>query len=203
MMIVGLTGGIGSGKTAAANRFKHHGVTVINSDALAREVVAPGSDALAQITAHFGTEILDTNGQLNRAALRKIVFEDPAQREWLESLTHPLIAALTKQRLHAPRVTNEPPYRILESPLLLESSSHKQVDSILLIDAPQHVQLHRTMLRDGNTEEQVLAIIKAQMPRDKKHALSDHIVDNSGTPEQLHKKIDTLHQLYCKLAENH
>lgn len=200
MFLVGLTGGIGSGKSTAAERFTALGVTIVNSDAIAREIVLPDSKALNAIRQQFGFTVLQADGSLNRAALRAMVFADPTNRAWLEKLTHPLIANLTEQRLNAPLLNSEAPYRILESPLLLETNGHDKVDIILLIDAPQAVQLQRTMQRDNNSEDQVMAIISSQMPREQKHLHADDIVDNAGSLAQINQKIDDLHQHYCELA---
>ena len=201
MYIVGLTGGIGSGKTTAAARFAEHGVTIVNSDAIAREIVAAGSPALAEIVARYGSDLLTDEQELDRQALRKIVFNDQQERRWLEQLTHPMIAELTHQRLQAPQRADEPPYRILESPLLLESQQHEKVNCVLLVDIPHHQQIDRTTKRDNNDEALVRSIIDSQLPREHKQQRADYILDNSGDIEQLKHKVDELHQHFCDLAK--
>lgn len=200
MFIVGLTGGIGSGKSAAAERFFELGVRVVNADALAREVVAPGSPALDAIAERFGLQVLHEDGSLDRANLRRIIFDDPPARSWLEKLTHPLVAELTLARLQAPRDDSEACYRILESPLLLEAGSQQFVQRVLVIDCPIEVQVARVMRRDSNDREQVLRMIEAQMPRDAKLALADDVIDNSGSIEALHAAVGKLHEKYNELA---
>ena len=200
MYIVGLTGGIGSGKSAAAECFIEHGVTVINSDHIAREIVAPGSPALDAIAERFGLRILLEDGCLNRAALRTIIFDSEPERIWLEQLTHPLIVEITHERLQAAQYEEEPPYRILESPLLLETTQKEQVDRILLIDTPNHLQIERVTQRDGNSADQVSKIIESQMQQQKKLAHADDVIMNTGSLEELGKQVETLHSKYCNLS---
>jgi dephospho-CoA kinase len=150
MYIVGLTGGIGSGKTAAANRFRSLGVTVVNADDIAREVVAPGTPALETIAKKFGAGILNQDGSLNRSLLRKKIFGHEEYRSWLEKLLHPLIGETTDKRLQAPKTDlNEPPYRILEAPLLLETNGQHRVKRILLIQADRDQRIKRVVERDS------------------------------------------------------
>lgn len=203
MFVTGLTGGIGSGKSAASERFAELGVTVVDADALAREVVAPGTPALDAISERFGLQVLLPDGQLDRGALRGIIFADAAQRDWLEQLTHPLVRELTYQRLQATRHDDEAPYRILESPLLLETGGQHFVDRVLVIDCPRELQLARVMQRDGNEEAQVLRMLDAQMSRDARLALADDIIDNSGSLEDLHSAVESLHARYLELAATH
>ncbi|MGB5325202.1 MAG: dephospho-CoA kinase [Pseudomonadales bacterium] len=201
VLIVGLTGGIGSGKSAAAERFSELGVCVVNADAVAREVVAPGTPALDAIAERFGLQVLQGDGSLDRSALRHTVFSDPAEREWLEQLTHPLVGELTAARLGAPRDTQEPPYRILESPLLLETGRQQFVHRVLVVDCPRELQVARVMRRDASSRQQVLRMIDAQMSRDAKLALADDVIDNSGSLEALQDTVDQLHRKYCVLAD--
>lgn len=201
MFVVGLTGGIGSGKSAAAAIFTELGVTVINADIIAREIVAPGKQALASIAEHFGSEILQADGSLDRAQLRTHIFANADERQWLEQLTHPLIGMEIVEQLEAKKRANEAAYRILESPLLMETSQQQLADRLLLIDVPQAVQIERTMARDNNSEQQVKAIITAQMSREKKLALADDIVENTGTLKQLQQAIHHLHKQYNQTAK--
>src|SRR5699024_9074048 len=148
-LIVGLTGGIGSGKTAASDYLASLGITIVDADVVAREVVEPGQPALAQIETHFGREVILPNGHLNRATLRDIVFANPEQRKILEQITHPAIGAAIIAQLQA--ATS--PYSVLASPLLLETSQHQMVKRILLIDVPEDLQIARTTTRDNRSEE--------------------------------------------------
>ena len=198
--IVGLTGGIGSGKSAAAALFREHGVLVVDADQVARDVVEPGSVALAEIANRHGAGILLDDGSLDRAQLREIVFADDSERRWLEQLTHPMIGELMFERLHGPATDGEAPYRILESPLLFETEQKLLTDRSVLIDIPTDLQIARATARDNNSATQIEAIIAAQMPRDKKQALADDIIDNSGTLDELRQQVEAHHRQYCELA---
>ena len=194
--VVGLTGGIGSGKSAAAAMFRAWGIEVINADALAREVVEPGQPALNDIAAHFGSDILTAESYLDRAALRRIVFSNPEQKSWLENLLHPLIAVLLQQRLNA----TESPYTILESPLLLETEQYKLVERVLVIDASEEIQMDRTVKRDGSDEGVIRSIIASQTDRAKRIQHADDLVSNEEGLEQLRAKIEVLHNKYIGLV---
>ena len=204
MFVVGLTGGIGSGKSAAATIFAKLGVTVVNADNVAREIVEPGSEALKAIAKHFGQTILLDDGSLDRAALRKKIFSDAESshtaKQWLENLTHPLIRQRIMEHLNKNKSESEAGYRILESPLLMETNQHKLVDRLLLIDIPQSLQIERTMARDHNTKEQVDAIIAAQMSREDKQLLANDKIENTGTLVELEQQILALHSQYQELA---
>ena len=204
MFVVGLTGGIGSGKSAAAAIFAKLGVTVINADSVAREIVEPGSIALNAIVEHFGQAILLDNGHLNRAALREKIFSasesSNTAKQWLEELTHPLINQRIIERLNDKKSDTESDYRILESPLLLETQQRDLVDRLLLIDIAKSLQVERTMARDQNTEAQVNAIIAAQMSREDKQLLADDKIENSGTLLELEQQVISLHTKYQHLA---
>lgn len=197
MFVVGVTGGIGSGKTAATNRFAEHSITVVDADLASRVIVEPGRKAIQAIEAHFGSEVISADGTLDRRALRNIVFNDPNERKWLEQLTHPLIA---EEILHQLR-TSSSAYTILASPLLLESSQHKMAHRILVIDVPEALQISRTIARDETSEEGVKAIIAAQMSRQERLAMADDVVTNDQSLEFLHKAIDQLHLQYLAIAE--
>ncbi|MFO7551958.1 MAG: dephospho-CoA kinase [Haliea sp.] len=197
-LIIGITGGIGSGKSAVTDRFAQRDITVVDADQAARVVVEPGRPALEAIAAHFGGDILQADGSLDRAALRSIVFADPAQRQWLEQLTHPLIGEEIRAQLAASRS----PYTILSSPLLLESSSQRELaELVVVVDVPEEVQLARTMDRDANDEAQVRRIMAAQLPRDERLALADIVVDNSGPLEALDDIVAELHKEFLRRAE--
>ncbi len=189
-LIVGITGGIGSGKSALTGYLEAQGITVVDADVVARQVVEPGSTALATIKERFGPEILLDDGQLNRAALRKIVFADPAQRHWLEALTHPLIRAELARQLE--RSTS--PYTVLSSPLLLESGQSDYAEIVVVVDVSVATQIARTMQRDNNDREQVERIIAAQMDRETRCAKADIVIDNDGSLEDLHRQAEQLHE---------
>jgi dephospho-CoA kinase len=197
--VVGLTGGIGSGKSAAAERFAAHGIAVVDADQLARVVVEPGQPALLSIVEHFGDAVLDSAGALDRAALRARVFADEAERKWLEDLLHPRIAIEIFRRLR--EATS--PYALLVSPLLLESRQDTLATRVLVIDADEQTQLARTMARDANDAEQVRAIMAAQLDRQARLARADDVIENNGTLAELHAAVDALHARYLLLAAAH
>ncbi len=194
--VVGITGGIGSGKSAATALFSAHGITVVDADVIAREVVAVGQPALAEIASHFGKHILTADGSLNRAALREIIFSDATARHWLESLLHPLI----RERIHRALAEARTPYCILSSPLLFESGQAAMADTVVLIDASEPLQIARTRERDGVSAEAVKAIMRSQWPREKKQEQADTIVLNEGTLTDLASAVDTLHRQFLQQA---
>ena len=192
-MIVGLTGGIGSGKTSASNQFMALGIPVIDSDVIAREVVLPGMPALSAISEHFGTAIIQDDGQLNRAALRQKIFQDNHEKQWLESLLHPLIRERTINQLT--EASKGKPYIILSSPLLLETDQHTLCDVIVIVDLLEQQQVERATRRDKNSTEQIKRIIAAQISREERLANADYILDNSGSYEQLIEQVNSLDKL--------
>ncbi|SEM92250.1 dephospho-CoA kinase [Pseudomonas sp. ok272] len=193
--ILGLTGGIGSGKSAAAQHFIDLGIHTVDADHAARWVVEPGRPALARIAEHFGDGVLLADGQLDRAALRKRVFEEPEQRRWLEALLHPLIG----QEVAAHLARAESPYAILVSPLLVESGQHKMTQRVLVIDAPQSLQIERTLRRDQTSEAQVQAILKAQSSREERLRHADDVLVNDRDRAWLHSEVERLHHFYLTL----
>ena len=195
--IVGITGGIGSGKTAVSDQLAALGIEVIDADIVAREVVEPGTKGLAAIVEHFGKEVLTANGRLDRAALRRLVFAAPDERKWLEALLHPMIRQTIVDALAKPSTE---PYRILASPLLLETDQHTLVDTIVVVDVEPEQQLERAAARDQNTKEQVEAIMKAQIDRPSRLAKANLIVDNRGDLNALAPKVTALHKQLCELA---
>jgi dephospho-CoA kinase len=199
MFVVGLTGGIGSGKTAASDYLADKGVTVVDADLVSRLVVQPGQPALQAIAARFGNQVIQADGTLDRRALREIVFADPAARKDLEAITHPAIAAEIFRQLQV----STSPYTLLVSPLLLESSQHRMAQRILLIDVPEDLQLSRTASRDQVAQTQVKAIIAAQMSRADKRQRADDIVVNDTDLASLHRQLDALHETYLKMAQAH
>ena len=202
MFTVGLTGGIGSGKSAAAARFRHHGVNVVDADWAARVVVEPGRPALVEIAAHFGDHVIQPDGALDRPALRKLVFDNPDERVWLEQLTHPLIREEIISALTQSTETHSAPYAILESPLLIESGQYQLVQRVCVVDLPEPIQLARASARDANTLEQIRKIMAAQLPRAERCAKADDILDNSGSLTALEAQVDALHLRYVQMAES-
>ena len=191
MRIVGLTGGIGSGKSTIVRLFADQGVHWVDADDVAREVVVPGTPALKAISEHFGKDILLDSGELNRAELRSWIFQDDTERQWLEQLLHPLIREAMLEQLKPQ--SYDLPYTLLVSPLLLETDQHTLVDRIVVVDVPIEVQIERTVSRDGNTPEQVQRIIDAQMSRDKRVGKADHIITNAGGVEDAKAQVAKLH----------
>ena len=192
--VIGLTGGIGSGKSTVARMFGALGVHWVDADDVARQVVEPGTQALRAIADHFGERILQGNGELDRAALRQKVFEDPEQRRWLEGLLHPIIRQELIRQL-SPEDYNLP-YVILVSPLLLETNQHELVERIVVVDVPEETQINRTMTRDGNSREQVERILAAQMPRAARREKADAIINNAQPLERVEASVHALHQRF-------
>ena len=192
MKIAGLTGGIGSGKSTVARLFGELGVHWVDADDVAREVVEPGPPALERIAKHFGEQILTSEGALDRAQLRGIVFQQPEERAWLESLLHPIIRDELIRQLNPENY--QLPYVLLVSPLLLETDQHELVDRIFVIDVPKDVQLERTMARDTNSREQVERIIAAQMSREDRLARADEVIDNDRPLDDVTRQVRELHE---------
>jgi dephospho-CoA kinase len=194
--IVGLTGGIGSGKTAVSDRFAKHGIKVVDADVISREVVEPGSTALNEIAAHFGQGILLPDGTLDRAQLRQKIFHSAEEKQWLEQLLHPLIATETLRQLDAA----DGPYVIYVSPLLVEGGQKAICDRLLVVDVSEATQLQRTMQRDNNDEAQVKRIIASQASREERLAQADDVIENSAGLAELLQQADALHSRYIALA---
>ena len=201
MFTVGLTGGIGSGKSEVSRRFEALGITVADADLIARSVVKPGQPALDKISQHFGGVILLPNGGLDRAKLRQIIFGDSRQKLWLEQLLHPLIAAEIDDQLN----NAASPYSILSSPLLLESQQWQRVARILVVDTPVATQVKRSCARDSNNEAQIHAIINSQIKRQDRLQRADDVVDNHGNIDALQPQVELLHRQYlvaCAAGNN-
>ena len=196
MLIIGLTGGIGSGKSTVARLFAQHGVPVIDMDVIAREVVAPGQAALEDIVRLFGRDYLLDNGSLNRAMLRETIFNHPDKRKQLENILHPRIRETVKSRLaqlHAP-------YVIIVIPLLLETRQTDLIDRILVIDTTVEQQIKRTKNRDHISEEQVTKILTSQVDRQTRLDAADDILHNSDGINELSQQVAALHKHYLTLA---
>lgn len=192
--VVGLAGGIGSGKSAVSDRFSALGIAVVDADVAARQVVEPGQPALAEIADHFGSRILDHEGRLNRRLLREHVFKHSDERRWLERALHPRINALMRDQLDgAPS-----PYAILVNPLM--RNRDPRADRILVVDVPEGVQIERTMARDDVDRTQARAIMANQLARDARLAFADDVIVNDRSINDLHAAVDTLHPRYLEFA---
>lgn len=193
--VLGLTGGIGSGKTAVADRFASLGAHVVDADQAARWVVEPGRPALLQIVERFGKDVLLQSGELNRAELRQRIFVDPAERQWLEKLLHPLIRSEVAQQL----ALADSSYAIMVSPLLIESGQYRQVGRVLVVDVPESLQIARTTARDQASEEQVRAILNAQVQREERLKHADDVLVNDRDLSWLGVEVERLHRFYLTL----
>lgn len=198
MLVVGLTGGIGSGKSAASAQFEILGRPIIDADIVAREVVEPGEEALATIVEKFGAEILTAEGNLDRARLREAVFSNTQSREWLEKLLHPIIRNRIIKKIES--YQGNTPFVILASPLLLETDQYKMADHIIVIDLPESQQIQRAANRDNNDEAQIKRIMAAQLSRRDRLDRADTVIDNSSTLEHLNHQVNLLDVKLCALA---
>ncbi|MDA8678813.1 dephospho-CoA kinase [Luminiphilus sp.] len=190
MLRVGITGGIGSGKTAVTDWLAQKNIQIVDADVVARLVVAPGMPALAEIAQTFGAQYLQPDGQLDRPALRQLVFADEHQRKLLEAITHPSIRA----ELEAQLQSASSPYVVLSSPLLLEGNQSEMVDIKVVVDVPESLQIERTMARDQNDQALVEKIMAAQLDRETRRSRADIVIDNSECLKTLHHRTDALHQ---------
>jgi dephospho-CoA kinase len=208
-LIIGLTGGIATGKSTVSQQFKHLGINIVDADLIARQVVEPGSDALAQIAKYFGDGILNADQSLNRAKLREIIFSDSSStnssvnsavnsgaKQWLNDLLHPIIRLEITHQLES--ATS--PYVILDAPLLFENKLDAICHSSVLVDIPERLQIKRATQRDSVTSEQIKQIIDAQMPSTLKRDKADHIIDNSGTIDNTIVQVNALHNTFIEHA---
>ncbi len=197
MLIIGLTGGIGSGKSVASDKFKSLGITIVDADVASRTVVEPGKPALKEIEDHFGSGIITAEGKLDRNNLRKIIATDPEERKWLESVTHPKIGEqITKEISESTSV-----YTLFVAPLLLETNSQEMCSRVVVVDVPKDVQIRRTAKRDKVSPNQVEQMVAAQMEREKRLENADDVLLNSGTIEDLEKQVEELHKKYIQMVE--
>ena len=195
--VVGLTGGIGSGKSAAAEEFGRLGATLVDTDAIAHQLTQAGGAAMPLIRAQFGDDYLDATGAMDRARMRALAFGDPAARKKLEALLHPMIRAESGRRIAAAAG----PYVIHVVPLLVESADYRQrVSRVLVVDCPPEVQLARVRQRSGLAADEVARIVGAQIKREDRLAAADDVIDNSGTLDALHKQVRELHASYLQRA---
>ena len=194
---IGLTGGIASGKSTAAERFAELGVPVIDADQAARAVVTPGTPGLAQVVARFGPTVVAASGELDRGALRNLIFSDAAARSDLNAILHPLIRDYMRQAVAAAAG----PYVVLAIPLLIEGGTQRdRVDRILVVDVDEAVQVERLTARDGSTPEQARAILAAQASRSARLNAADDVLSNAGSVTELRHGVDLLHERYLELA---
>lgn len=196
MLIIGLTGGIGSGKTTVSELFAKLGVPIIDTDTIAHQLVSPGQSALAQIVAEFGKQILTTDGELNRAAVRELVFNDPQKREALEAILHPLIRQTAFEQIYKLQHN----YCILVVPLLVEKGWYTIVHRVLVIDAPVELQRQRVKQRSGLSDRQINAIMNQQATREQRLAYADDVIVNNQPLPQIENEVKKLHQKYQELS---
>jgi dephospho-CoA kinase len=195
-LVVGLTGGIASGKSLVGAMFVKLGAALIDTDVVAREVVAPGEAGLAAVIEEFGPGVVSPSGDLNRPALRSLVFADDAKRQKLEAILHPLIRSCTRAKLAELAV----PYALVAVPLLVETSFGELVDRILVVDCPESLQLERLMRRDAIPKPEALAMLRAQIDRATRLRAAHDIIDNSGTTETTRRQVELTHRRYLDLA---
>jgi len=196
MLRIGLTGGIGSGKSTVASRFRHHGVPVIDADEVAREVVEPGQPAYGEVVEAFGPEVLGADGRVDRARLRQRVFSDAVQRKRLESILHPRIREAMRRQADA----QDAPYCILMIPLLVESGGNYRLDRTLVVDADEDRRTQWVEERSGLSRQEVRGIMAAQASRAKRLEAADDVIVNDGSLNDLERKVDSLHRHYLALA---
>tara|TARA_B100001769_G_scaffold267783_1_gene255521 strand:- start:260 stop:847 length:588 start_codon:yes stop_codon:yes gene_type:complete len=195
-MIVGLTGGIGSGKSAAANFFQNEGITVIDADGLSREVIEEGTPGFASIVEYFGSKIIDSDGSINREHLRKEVFDDDKKKKLLESIIHPLVRDLMVKKIAA----SKSPYSIVMVPLIFETNSMSNYNRILVIDCDPKLQLERATLRDNNSKAQIQKIMNSQCSREERISIANDIIPNNDSLENLKIRSIAMHKFYLGLS---
>jgi dephospho-CoA kinase len=200
--VVGISGGIGSGKTTVTDLFAKYAIKVIDADVIAREIVEPGTPALKAIIDKFGQSVLDSSGgsssgTLDRAKLRTLVFNNSEVKSWLNQLLHPAI----REQMLLQTKQAESAYCLLSVPLLVENKLYQHVDRVVIVDVHEQTQLQRTLLRDKTNEQQIRAIMRAQATRQQRLAVADDVIDNNGKADDLTEKVTQLHKHYLQLAK--
>lgn len=195
-LVIGLTGGIASGKSLVAAAFSKLAIAIIDADVIARELVVPGQAGYFKIVEHFGDGILQADGGIDRRALRELIFQNSSERRWLEDLLHPLI----RQELTRGAAQAQSPYCILVIPLLTDRQTYPIINRVLLVDAPEHLQLRRVQARDQISLMQAKAILTAQSPREARLALADDIIINDGEVGHVQAQVLRLHERYLNEA---
>lgn len=199
MYVVGLTGGIGSGKSVAASRFAELGAAIVDTDAIAHELTGPGGSAVPALRSQFGAEYVTADGGLDRARMRRLVFQEPEARKRLEAILHPLIRAESRARIAAA----DRPYVVVVVPLLLETGAYRDLtDRVLVVDCAAERQMQRAVQRSGLSEDDVRAIMAAQLPRAERVARADDVLLNDGSMEDLRRHVNELHSRYLGLARH-
>ena len=196
-MIIGLTGGIGSGKSAAANFFQNEGVTVIDADQLAREVINPNSQGFQSVVDYFGSRIIGEDGSIDRAQLREEIFDDQDKKKALESITHPLVRDLMSERI----ASFASPYLIIMVPLIFETNSMSAYNRILVIDCDATLQMKRASLRDNNSSEQIQKILDSQCSRSERLSIANDVIPNNDSLENLKTRSLAMHKFYLELCK--
>lgn len=200
MFTLGITGGIGSGKSLVTELLRAKGAYIVDADEVAREVVEPETPALAAISKHFGEDSLLPNGALDRKTLRAKIFDNATEKAWLENLLHPLIRARAMELLSAPK---DHPYQGYCVPLLFEKGLDKEVDKVLVVDVSPNVQVQRASLRDGAPIEDIKRIVGNQIDRNRRLMKADYVIDNNGTVEQTAQQVENLHQIFLTLSKSY
>ena len=196
-LVVGLTGGIGSGKSAVSAEFARLGVTIVDTDAIAHELTGPGGAAIPEVKRLFGNAFVDATGAMDRERMRELVFSDPAQKQRLETLLHPMIRAESDRRIAA----STGPYVLHVVPLLIESPGYRErVGRVLVVDCPEAIQISRVRQRSGLPEAEIRRIIASQIQREKRLAAADDVIDNSDSISALQQQVRKLHETYLELA---
>ena len=201
MLLIGLTGGIASGKTLVSNAFESLGASVIDADIVAREAVAKDSQGLHQLVQHFGNSILDSNALLNRSALREIIFSDSSARKTVDGILHPIIRQLSDNYIAEAKAQGHA-YTIYVVPLLVETGQQERFDKILVVDVAQSTQIERLMKRDNIDETQAQAILDAQASREQRLEVADDVINNEGDIETVKQHVERLHQQYLVLSKS-
>lgn len=198
MLVIGLTGGIGSGKTTVANLFAQEGVPIIDADIISKKLTETNTPSYTKIVNHFGKEILTSDGSLNRKKLREIIFSHPEERLWLENLLHPLILQRMQELIHQLNV----PYCIAIIPLLIEKGSYPFIHRILVVDSPLQLQINRVEERDLLARSIIESIINTQIKREERLARANDIIVNDSSLEHLQNQVKSLHKMYLQIAQN-